>query len=198
MYERWSRFLQRNLMEATRKRVNHTEICCRSYIRAPEGRVFVIADYSQIELRIAAKISGDTEMLFAYTEGRDLHTLTAQSLTGRHDVNKDDRKLAKAVNFGLLYGMGTKGLQAYALRSYGVEMSLEEATLYRTRFFETYPGLKGWHDNERRAWQRGETETRTLTGRRRMNIEKLTDRLRVRFKTLSEGWRRKPSAYGFR
>jgi DNA polymerase-1 len=56
-------------------------------------------------------------------------------------------------------------------------MNLEEATLYRRRFFQTYPGLKRWHDGERRAWQRGETETRTLTGRRRMDVEKLTDRL---------------------
>ena len=56
-------------------------------------------------------------------------------------------------------------------------MSLEEAALYRGRFFETYSGLKRWHDNQRRAWQRRETETRTLTGRRRMKVEKLTDRL---------------------
>jgi len=149
----------------------------RGYIRPPEGRVFVIADYSQIELRIAAKISGDTEMLSAYAEGRDLHTLTARSLTGREEIGKDDRKLAKAVNFGLLYGMGAQGLRSYALRSYGVCMSMEEAALYRMRFFQTYPGLKRWHDNERRAWLCGETETRTLTGRRRTNVEKLTDYL---------------------
>jgi DNA polymerase I len=149
----------------------------RSYIRAPEGRIFVVADYSQIELRIAAKISGDKEMLYAYAEGRDLHMLTAQSLIGREEVSGDDRKLAKAVNFGLLYGMGAKGLRIYALRSYGVELSLEEAVLYRRRFFETYPGLKRWHDCERRTWQRGATETRTLTGRRCTNVERLTDRL---------------------
>jgi DNA polymerase-1 len=149
----------------------------RSFIGAPEGRLFVIADYSQIELRIAAKISGDTEMLSAYTEGRDLHTLTARSLTGKETVSKEDRKLAKAVNFGLLYGMGAKGLQSYALRSYGVRMSLEQAALYRKRFFETFPHLQKWHNNERRAWQGGETETRTLIGRRRMDVERLTDRL---------------------
>ena len=73
--------------------------------------------------------------------------------------------------------MGVKGLQVYALKSYGVEMSLEEASLYRRRFFETYPNLKRWNDCERRTWQCGETETRTLTGRRRTSIEKLTDRL---------------------
>ena len=149
----------------------------RSFVRPPEGRVFVIADYSQIELRIAAKISGDLEMLSAYAEDRDLHTFTARSLTGRTEVTKEDRKLAKAVNFGLLYGMGAKGLQVYVLKSYRIRMSLEEATLYRRRFFETYPGLKRWHDNERQAWQHGETETRTLTGRRRMDVQRLTDRL---------------------
>jgi DNA polymerase-1 len=114
----------------------------RGYIHAPEGRVFVIADYSQIELRIAAKISGDTEMLGAYSESRDLHMLTARSLTGREEVTKADRKLAKAVNLGLLYGMGAQGLRSYALKSYGVEMSLEEAILYRKRFFDTYPGQR--------------------------------------------------------
>jgi DNA polymerase I-like protein with 3'-5' exonuclease and polymerase domains len=72
--------------------------------------------------------------------------------------------------------MGAKGLRSYALKSYGVEVSLKEAALYRRRFFQTYPGLKGWHDYERRAWQRSETETRTLTGRRHTNVEKLTDR----------------------
>src|SRR3712207_4572197 len=116
-------------------------------------------------------------MLCAYTEGRDLHTLTAQSLAGRTEVSKDDRKLAKAVNFGLLYGMGAIGLRSYALRSYGVEMPLEEASLYRRRFFETYPGLKRWHEREWRAWRHGDTETRTLTGRRRTDGERLTDRL---------------------
>jgi DNA polymerase I len=149
----------------------------RSYIRAPQGRVFVIADYSQIELRIAAKISGDTEMLNAYAQGRDLHTLTAQNLTGCKEASKHDRTLAKAVNFGLLYGMGSQGLRSYALRSYGVEISSEEAALYRRRFFETYSGLKRWHERERRSWFRGDTETRTLTGRHRVDVERLTDRL---------------------
>jgi DNA polymerase-1 len=149
----------------------------RSYICASERRIFAIADYSQIELRIAAKISGDAQMLAAYAEGRDLHTLTARNLTRGEDVSKDERKLAKAINFELLYGMGTKGLQAYAFKSYGVEMSLEQAALYRRRFFQTYPGIKRWHDNERRAWLRGDAETRTLTGRRRMGVERLSDSL---------------------
>ena len=72
-------------------------------------------------------------MLSAYAESRDLHTLTAQNLTGSTEVSKDDRKLAKVVNFGLLYGMGAKGLRSYAPRSYGVEMSVDEAALYLTK-----------------------------------------------------------------
>jgi DNA polymerase I-like protein with 3'-5' exonuclease and polymerase domains len=58
-----------------------------------------------------------------------------------------------------------------------VEDGGNEATLYRRRFFQTYPGLKWWHEHERQAWLRGGTETRTLTGRRRMDVERLTDRL---------------------
>jgi DNA polymerase-1 len=127
-------------------------------------------------------------MLSAYAEGRDLHTLIAQSLIGREEVTNDDRRLAKTVKFGLLYGMGAKGLQSYALRSYGVEMSSEEASLYRRRFFETYPGLKRWHDNERRGWFRGGTETRTLAGRQRMDVQRLTDRLNAPFQgTAADG-----------
>jgi DNA polymerase I len=116
-------------------------------------------------------------MLSAYAEGRDLHTLTAQSLVGREEISKEDRKLAKALNFGLLYGMGVNGLRSYALRSYRVEMSPDEAALYRRRFFKSYPGLKRSHANERGTWQCGETKTRTLIGRRRMHVQRLTDGL---------------------
>ena len=56
-------------------------------------------------------------------------------------------------------------------------MRLEEAALYRRRFFKTYPSLKRWHDDERRVWHHGETETRSLTGRRRLDVERLTDHL---------------------
>lgn len=73
--------------------------------------------------------------------------------------------------------MGAKGLQLYSLKSYGVEMSREEATLYRRRFFKTYLGLEKWHECQRRAWVRGETQSRALSGRRRTQLQSLTDRL---------------------
>src|SRR5215203_1107598 len=149
----------------------------RKHVQAIEGQALVKADYSQIELRIAAKISGEERMLEAFTADQDIHTITAQSITGKEQISKEDRKLAKAVNFGLLYGMGPTGLRHYARSSYGVEMTAGEAERYWRGFFETYPGLKAWHDREYRELKKGSTETRTLTGRRRTGITKLTERL---------------------
>jgi DNA polymerase-1 len=146
----------------------------KRYARAPEGRILVKADYSQIELRIAAKISGDERMLEAYQGGIDLHSLTAKSLADA-GVGKEDRKLAKAVNFGLLYGQGARGLKEFARDKYETDITLEEAALYKRRFFETYPGLAAWHERERQRMKRGETETRTLTGRRRVGVTKFTE-----------------------
>ncbi len=149
----------------------------RRHVKAPGGAVLVKADYSQIELRIAAKISGDGRMLAAYERGEDLHAITAKGITGQEEITKDERKLAKAVNFGLIYGQGARGLKDYARSGYGVEMTLAEAERYRGRFFETYPGIRRWHDREREEWRRGNTETRTLTGRRRTGVYRFTERL---------------------
>ena len=120
----------------------------RECIIAPQGHRLVKADYSQIELRIVAKIAGEEKMLEAYRNGEDLHARTARSITGHEKVTKEDRQLAKAVNFGTLYGQGAKGLKEYARNSYGVKMSLEEAMAYRERWFETYPAIRTWHRRE--------------------------------------------------
>jgi DNA polymerase-1 len=141
----------------------------RRCFRAPEGRVLVKADYSQLQLRIAAKIAGETKMLDAYQRGDDLHTLTARQLTGKAEVSKADRQLAKAVNFGLLFGLGAKGLRAYARSNYGLDLTEEEAARYRRAFFESYPGLAAWH---RREGQSRKKECRTLAGRRRLLDDK--------------------------
>src|SRR5215203_6250652 len=146
----------------------------KRYVRTPEGRMLVKAYYSQIELRIAAKISGEERMLEAYQNGEDLHLRTAESLA-HAGVGKVDRKLAKAVNFGLLYGQGAKGLKDYARREYEINITLEEAAFYKRRFFETYPGLAAWHERERQRMKHGETQTRTLTGRRRTKVTNFTE-----------------------
>jgi DNA polymerase-1 len=145
----------------------------RRCVRAPEGRVLVKADYSQIELRLAAKISGDRAMLDAYSQGLDLHTLTAQRVLGIGTVTKEHRQLAKSLNFGLLYGMGAPRFLEYARTNYGVDLTLEQARRYRESFFDAYPGLRAWH----RSTPEGEVETRTLTGRRRSGIVKFTEKL---------------------
>jgi DNA polymerase-1 len=137
----------------------------RRCFQAPPGRVLIKADYSQIELRIAAKISGDQNMLRAYRTGLDLHTVTAQRILGRENVSRDDRQLAKSANFGLLYGMGPEGYQTYARSEYGVELTLEQAQSYREAFFAAYPGLRSWHRSVRNQHA---SETRTLAGRRRL------------------------------
>ena len=137
-----------------------------------EGHSFVIADYSQIELRVAAQLSQDERMMDAYRANQDLHLLTASLITGKPmgSVTKADRQAAKAVNFGLLYGQGSQGLKSYAKQSYGVDLSLADAERFRDRFFLAYQGIAAWHRQTARN-QKKIRETRTLIGRRRL-IEK--------------------------
>jgi DNA polymerase-1 len=105
----------------------------------------------------------------AYCQGEDLHQLTAALVSGRAiaDVNEADRRLAKAINFGLIYGMGAAKLQSYAETKYGVALSLEQEKVFRRRFFEAYAGVAEWHETIRRSYIRGVKESRTLAGRRR-------------------------------
>jgi DNA polymerase-1 len=137
----------------------------RRCIVAPPGRLLIKADYSQIELRIAARVSGDPALLEAYRQGIDVHRQTAQQVLGKEDVTKDDRQLAKALNFGLLYGMGASGFRKHARSEYGLDLTDEQATAYRAAFFRTYRGLAAWH---RQVKARKGNETRTLAGRRRL------------------------------
>lgn len=137
----------------------------RRCFAAPPGRVLVKADYSQLQLRIAAKVANEGRMLAAYRAGEDLHTLTARQITGKRDVTRDDRQLAKAVNFGLLFGLGAKGLRGYARSNYGLDLTEAQAAQYRRAFFAAYPGLERWH---KRAGNSRASECRTLGGRRRL------------------------------
>ncbi|MBA3451075.1 MAG: hypothetical protein H0T18_07680, partial [Chloroflexia bacterium] len=136
------------------------------------GRVLIKADYSQIELRIAAQISGDSAMQAAFRAGEDLHTKTARAVLDR-EPTAEDRQLAKALNFGLLYGMGAERLRAYARDEYGVTLSANEAEQFRQRFFQAYPGLRAWH----RAQQEGEVTTYTLIGRPRHGVSQFAEKL---------------------
>lgn len=149
----------------------------RACIQAAPGRVLVKADYSQIELRIAAKVAADKRLLQAYAEGTDVHTLTASTLLGRpfrDDAEKKEaRQLAKAVNFGLLYGMGADTLRGYARNSYGVELTDVQAAAHRRKWLRLYRGISAWH----RSQTEGAVETRTLAGRRRKDVSWFTQKL---------------------
>jgi DNA polymerase-1 len=137
--------------------------------------VLVKADYSQIELRIAAELTGDRRMREAYQRGDDLHAVTAAAVLGRlnNDVRPEDRQAAKALNFGLLFGMGPLGLREHALQNYGIVLSETEARRIRARFLAAYTGLRAWHRRQRD----GVVETRTLLGRRRLGVKPFTQKL---------------------
>jgi DNA polymerase-1 len=125
----------------------------RGVIGAPPGWLFVQADYSQIELRIAAHVAKERRMRRAFLTGQDLHLVTASSLTGKSPktVTKEERKRAKAVNFGFLYGMYPKKFQSYAFENYEIEVSLAEAELARSKYFSMFSDLEAWHDRQKRV-----------------------------------------------
>lgn len=123
---------------------------------APEGRVILAADYSQIELRLMAHFSGDENLTRAFNEGLDIHTATAAEVLGKavEDVSATERRNAKAINFGLLYGMSAFGLAKQ------LQMSRGEAQDYIDMYFERYPSVKDYMINTRAsAYEKGYVET---------------------------------------
>ena len=141
----------------------------RGCIRPAEGRVLIKADLSQIELRVLAAITEDENMLEVFRNGGDIHLNTARALAGR-DVQKGDpeRQKAKAVNFGLSFGMGAKRFKNMAERDYGVKMSLAEAKEAKRKLLDAYPRIGDWHTREGQECERGNFVTETLMGRRRV------------------------------
>ncbi|UOB52974.1 DNA polymerase I [Acinetobacter junii] len=128
---------------------------------APEGRVLLAADYSQIELRLMAHFSQDDALVHAFQQGQDVHRRTAAEVLGIaiEDVTNDQRRQAKAVNFGLLYGMSEFGLT----RQLG--FTREESRSYIARYFQRYPGVLEYMERTRQiAREQGFVET--ILGRR--------------------------------
>lgn len=134
----------------------------RELFSAPPGRSIVVADYEQIELRVAAFVSGDKNMLEIYKKGQDLHKMTAATTADvpSEEVTKDQRQAAKPINFGLLYGQGYRGLARYAKATYGVDMTEDDAKLAREAFFKAYPDLRRWQQS---AAQDAERTKRVVT-----------------------------------
>lgn len=134
----------------------------RGVFGAPPGSYFVEFDYSQIELRVAAFIANEPTMKFLYSTNQDVHMAMAMRMTGKpaHQVTKDERKKAKAVNFGFLYGMGWRKFVQTAWENYGVRVTEDEAVAFRKAFFDQFPALVPWHAKQRRlAHTYGRVET---------------------------------------
>ena len=128
---------------------------------APSGCRIVSADYSQIELRIMAHLSGDEGLRHAFAHGHDVHRATAAEVFGRQleEVSADERRTAKVINFGLIYGMSSFGLA----QNLGIERATAQA--YIDSYFSRYPGVKRYMDETReRARSQGYVET--VFGRR--------------------------------
>ena len=117
----------------------------RGLFSGAPGMILFEADYSQLELRIAAHYANDKTMLRIYHENGDIHTETAKLFTNGREPTKEERGKAKAVNFGFLYGMQAKKFVAYALNSYGQTFTQNEAEHIRNLFFAKYSRLLPWH-----------------------------------------------------
>ncbi len=144
----------------------------RAFIASPDHLLLAV-DYSQIELRIVAHMARDQAMLQAFRAGQDIHATTAAAIYGLplDAVNKDQRRRAKGVNFGLIYGMSPFGLTRYA------DLTLAEAEDFVKAYFQQFPGVKSYLDGMRRlAAEQGYVET--LMGRRRYfpALKNLSDR----------------------
>jgi DNA polymerase-1 len=135
----------------------------RACFAAPAGRALVRADLSQIELVVAAELSGDGRMIEALANGLDLHQLTAAALfkVPPEEVTKRQRGFAKSVNFGTIYGQGTTGLINNA-RTHGLTIGEAEARAFQARFNQAWPQLARWRQQQMRA---NSPVIRTASGR---------------------------------
>ncbi len=136
----------------------------REGFAAPKGRMIAALDYSQIELRIAAGLSGDKKLVGVFQSGGDVHTAVASEVFGvpPEHVDKEMRRRAKVINFGILYGMGTNALR----ETLGAGVSRDEAAKYLSEYFEQYAGIAHFVEQTKLSAARlGYTET--LFGRRR-------------------------------
>jgi len=142
---------------------------------APKGKVLVSADYSQFELRLAAALAGDEELVQDFNQGIDVHTKTAAEAFGMamEDVTKEQRRAAKVINFGILYGMSIRGL------SQAAGMSFAEAKEFIENYFELRKPIKAYLEKVlEKARREGYVET--LFGRRRPTPDVLSSNFVVR------------------
>lgn len=147
----------------------------RRCFTAPPGHVLIKADYSQIELRIIAKITNDPLLVKAYRTGQDVHCLTAALLMDKpaDQVTEEERRLGKAINFGLIYGMSAVRLQIEAQLKYGIILTNTQALRLHKRYFKLFKGVRKWHQRLKRLlYGKKVKHAKTLLGRVRRWQEK--------------------------
>ena len=139
------------------------------FIPSGPNRSLIVADYSQIELRVVALIAKETVMIDAFRRGEDLHRkITAINLgKAPADVTRQERAtVGKATNFGFIYGQGTRGFAIHARTKYGLRLSIAEAERFRENFMRTYPAIPKWHiEGRRKAANPDNNSARTVRGR---------------------------------
>lgn len=152
----------------------------RSCVVPEDGMVFVVSDYSQIELRITVDMSNDSVGMQAYcVDDTDIHKATAELILGvdlKNDTAEriaEARQVAKSLNFGLIFGAGSETLRKYALSAFGVNLDPKRAASLRNAWRETYAGITAWQ----RRVQDGVETVYTRGGRRRLQVDKFTEKL---------------------
>ena len=151
----------------------------RQAVRPVEGRCLIKCDYAQLQLVIVAELADDRTMQQAFNDGAtDIHTQTASRVLGvpPDQVTKDQRQQAKALNFGLVFGAGASTLQMRAATTYGVQWTLEQATLLRDKFFYAYQGVRRWHREPQHQGAEA-LDVRSASGRRRKAVKKFTQKV---------------------
>lgn len=113
------------------------------------GQAWIEVDFSQLELRVAAVMSGDPTMLALFEADEDIHMFMAHKLVKDKTITKEHRSLAKGVNFGFIYGMREKHFADYVFENYGVTINPKDSGKFRAEYFETFTGLEPWYRKQR-------------------------------------------------
>jgi DNA polymerase I len=139
----------------------------RHCFTATEGYLLIDADYSQIELRLAAKRMNVPTLIKAFQRGDDIHALTASYIYDCEveELKPEQRKLGKILNLGLIYGMGAEKFRLNAAKKFGTYLTLERAKELRGLFFDFYPEIEDYHQRCRRNWQQGQQRSSSSLGR---------------------------------
>jgi DNA polymerase I-like protein with 3'-5' exonuclease and polymerase domains len=154
-----------NLQQVPKKGAKHVRAI---FVPGNLNRRLIVADYSQIELRVAALVAGETVMINAFGDRIDLHSkIAAVSLRiAVAQVTAEQRDIGKTINFGFLYGRSAEGYRRGVRKDYGLVLTPEEARDYRGSFFATYPAIAAWHEEcRRKAKDSGNDRARTIFGR---------------------------------